>query len=431
MPDFLAPVGATVTSTLANGLSVVVEPLPFARSVSIGCVIRAGSGYDTPSTSGIAHLTEHLLFRGSKSLPSALDIAVAAERMGAEIDAYTDHEHAVFHVRTHPEGLREAAGMLADLLIRPELRDADFEPERDVVLGEIRDSAENPADEAQHLVEFAAFGEHPLGWGIAGSVASVSGITNDQARHYWERHYTAVNCVLTVAGAVAPSEALPVAEHAFGEMPPGVPVTRAQPSAYLPGPDLSTGGPQSDRATIALALPGYAVHDPARWAMRCFNAITGGSMSSRLFQEVRGRLGISYQIRSQALEHADTGMWLVTASFGREDVPAGLAAVSRVLGQVQRGEFTADEVRRVAQHASRSIDLLMEDTWAVAERNGVELARHGGVASLNAVLDGYGAVDLDAVRSVATQVTDADRLHVAVLGVPTDGLLQLMLESLG
>jgi predicted Zn-dependent peptidase len=432
MPSLrVAATGEVMTARLANGLQVVVEELPFARSVAIGCVVNAGSRYESRELSGVSHLIEHLLFRGSAAMPSALDIAVAVECLGGMIDAYTDADHAVCHIRAHPEGLAEAAGILADLLVRPALRPDDLEPEREVVIGEICDSAENPAEEAQRLAELAMWGDHPLGWGIAGTQESVRALTAEQLVRYWETHYTAANCVVTVAGAAPADAALEAIQDAFGDMPPGRAVPPPSAARCRPGPDLAVAGPVGDRAAFAIGLPGVAYDHPGRWAMHCFNAILGGSMSSRLFQEIRGRLGLAYQIGSRSLEHGGTGMWLVTGSLARAELPGGLAAVGAVLGRARDHGFGPAEVQRVTRHGSRGIELLLEDTWAVAERNGVHVARDGVPTPVEEVLTGLASVDATAVHRIARQVIDAGYCHLTAVGVePADGLLDALVSAL-
>jgi len=426
-----AATGEVVTARLANGLRVVVEELPFARSVAIGCVVNAGSRYETRELSGVSHLIEHVLFRGSSTMPSALDIAVAVECLGGMIDAYTDADHAVCHIRAHPDGLGEAAGILADLLIRPALRPADLEPEREVVIGEICDSAENPAEEAQRLVELSMWGDHPLGWGIAGTKESVRALTPEQLVQYWETHYTAANCVVTVAGAVPATEAFDAIQDAFADMPPGRVVPPPSAARCRPGPDLAVAGPVGDRAAFAIGLPGVAYDDLGRWAMHCFNAILGGSMSSRLFQEIRGRLGLAYQIGSRSVEHYGTGMWLVTGSLAGPELPGGLSAVGAVLRRARDDGFDAAEVERVARHGSRGLQLLLEDTWAVAERNGVHVARDGTPEAVEDVLTGLALVEAAAVHRIARQVIDARYCHLAVVGVePADGLLDILVSAM-
>ena len=337
-----------MTAHLDNGLPVVIESLPFAHSVAVGCVVEAGSRFEEDQQSGLSHFIEHLVFRGSEGWPSPLEVAVAAEGLGGELDAYTDTDHAVYRLRVHPDGFPGAVRLLADLMLRPMFRESDLVPERDVVVGEISDSAEDPGEAVQRLLELAAWGAHPVSRDIAGRRETVMSLTAGDLRDYWGSHYTAANCVLTVAGAVDPDEALRLVEAEFGAMPAGLRCTSPPTPVVESGPTTVVVGDEGRRTTIGIGLPGVG-HDAAdRWAMHCMNAIIGGSMSSWLFQDVRGRQGLTYQIGSRNLPQTGAGLWMVAASLADEDLEPVLTAIGRTLGRARSGECSHDEIRRAA-----------------------------------------------------------------------------------
>lgn len=406
---------------LPGGLCVLIEPLPYARSVSVGCFVGVGAGHEARHESGIAHFIEHMLFKGTQRRPSPKLIADAIEGIGGILDAYTSFESTVYYAKVADIYFERAIDVLSDMLIAPRFDPLDIEKERRVIAEELHQTEDTPAELVHLLLDAAMWGDQPLGRDIAGCEETIATFTAEQIVTFWRTHYTKRNMVISIAGHVDVQRALDVVAAAFDALPQGAPGACLPSKPPLPGPALTLRCDDNEQGNFCIGFRGLASNDPDRRALLVFDTVVGSGPSSRLFQKIREERGLAYNIGSYSREHHDTGKWVVFGSVEPPNLRECLATVMAELRRVHREGITADELAQVKEQVKGGILLSLEDTWAIASRNGSHQLRYGRVIPIEQVVAEVEAVSLEEVLRVAQQVLRDEHLHMAVIGPYEDG----------
>lgn len=417
--------------TLDGGLRVLIEPLPHAHSVSIGCFVGVGSGYEERHESGISHFIEHMLFKGTQRRPTPKLIADAIEGVGGMLDAYTSFESTVYFAKVADIYFDRALDVLADMLVRPRLASSDVEKERRVIAEELRQTEDTPSELVHLLLDAAMWGDQPLGRDIAGDEETIGGFTPEQIVSFWRTHYTRGNIVISIAGHVEPQRALEALASAFDELPAGAPGVFLPSRAPRPGPALELQSDDSEQGNFCIGFRGVPQGDPDRRAMLVFDTIIGGGTSSRLFQEIREERGLAYNIGSYSREHHDMGKWILFGSVDPQNLSECTATVMHELRRARVEGITADELAQVKEQVKGGILLSLEDTWSIASRNGSHQLRYGRVIPVEQVVAEVEAVTREDVQRVARRVLSDEHLHMAVIGPYADAANLEPLLTLG
>ncbi len=402
--------------TLPYGLRVLVEERPYTHSVSLGCFVGVGSGYETRPICGISHFIEHMLFKGSARYPTPKLLSDAIEGIGGVLDAYTDFDSTVYYAKVADIHFDRALDVLSDMLLHPCFNPKDVEKERRVITEELRETADMPSDLVHVLLDKAMWGDQPMGRDIAGDEQSVAAITEEAIRAHWQRYYTPHNIIISVAGNVRAAEILPRIEQAFTGLPEGTPGAFLPSEPPQPGPAAHLLPDDSEQGNWVLGFPGIGQRDPDRRAMHVFDTVLGGGMSSRLFQEIREERGLAYTVGSYTREHHDAGKWIVYGSVEPERLHECIAATLEQLRDALRRGITDEELQRIKEQVKGGILLSFEDTWSVAARNGSQMLRYGHVIPVEQVVAEVEAVTRADVQRVAERVLREDAMHLAVIG---------------
>jgi predicted Zn-dependent peptidase len=406
--------------TLPGGLRLLVEELPHTHSVSLGCFVGVGSGHEEYAVSGISHFIEHMLFKGSERRPTPKLISDAIEGVGGILEAYTGFESTVYYAKVADIHFDRALDVLADMLLHPRFDPKDIEKERRVIVEELRETEDTPSDLVHLLLDSAMWGDQPLGRDIAGDVESVAAITHEAILAHWRAHYILENIVISIAGNIEAGRAAAAIELALAGLPTGAPAACLPSRPPRPGPTLVLHPDASEQSHFCLGFPSLAQTDPDRRALMVFDTVLGGSMSSRLFQEIREERGLAYSIGSYSREHHDTGKWVVYGSVEPNKLHECLATVMAELRRALCDGITEEELRQVKEQVKGGILLSLEDTWSVASRNGSHELRYGRVIPVEQVVAEVEAVTRADVLRVAGRVLREDSMHLAVIGPHDD-----------
>ena len=342
-----------------NGLCLLTESMPDVRSVSLGVWLTRGSRHEGDAAPGMAHFAEHMLFKGTTTR-TAEDIAQEVDSMGGQLDAFTAKECTSYYVKVLDEHLPRAVDLLADLLLRPAFHADDIDREKKVILEEIKMVEDMPDDLVHELFTSSFWPDHPLGRSILGSPASVGGITGAALRAFFERSYVAGNLVVAVAGNLehaavrdligAAFDGLPAAADPPDETPPA---TRA--SVLFRGKDI-------EQSHLCLGMPGYAQAHADRYSSYVLNTVLGGSMSSRLFQNIREKRGLAYAVSSGLESYRDVGIVTIYAGCDAAAVPEVVDLVVAELRDLRDRPLAAGELQRAKDHLKGNLVLGLEST---------------------------------------------------------------------
>jgi predicted Zn-dependent peptidase len=358
-------------SVLPGGLRVITEQVPGVRSAAVGIWVGVGSRDEAPSVAGAAHYLEHLLFKGTERR-SAAQIAEEIDAVGGELNAFTAKEHTCFYVHALDSDLPLAIDLLADVVFFAKMTEQDFEVERGVVLEEIAMRDDDPEDLLHEAFATAMMGEHPLGRSVLGSEESITGMTRSALRGFYKRRYQPHRMVLAVAGNVEHGQVLRLARKALAERLGGdaTPILPRTGRLRLDKPRLELRTDDTEQAHLMVGMRGLDRHDDRRFTLAVLNAALGGGMSSRLFQEVRERRGLAYQVYSSVASYADTGNLSVYAGAHPDRLGDVAGVLRAVLDDVAANGFTDAEVARGIGQLRGGLVLGLEDSSSRMSRIG-------------------------------------------------------------
>lgn len=385
---------------LPNGLRLIVEPLPHVRSVAIGVFVSRGSRHEAPGEEGLAHFIEHLVFKGTKTR-SAEQIAVDVDAMGGYMDAFTTKEYAAFHLRVLDTHAARAAALLADILANPRFDPADLKKEKTVVFEEFAMVDDTPDDLVGENFGRKLWPGHPLGKPILGTRARLRSFDRDDVRRFFRKVYVAKNLVLSIAGRITEKRAISLAEELFGGID-----GRGAVSAPSPKPRSGAGlvhvrKPELSQTHVCLGAEGPSATSRDRFAANVLGTVLGGSVSSRLFQNVREKLGLVYSISAGASLYSDTGTFTIYAATSKERLAAVLRRTMDEVRRLMDDEIAEDELRRAQDHLKGGMLLGLEGTAARMSALARSEIYHGRPLTLDEVTRGIDAVtSADAQRLV-------------------------------
>ncbi len=398
---------------LPNRIRVVTEAMPHVRSVAVGIWVETGSRIEAEGRGGISHLIEHLVFKGTQTR-SAEQIAVAIDSVGGQMDAFTAKEHTCFYVSVLDEHLPLAVDLLADILRHPLVAAADIEKEKAVVLQEIK-MVEDTADDLVHdLFAERFWAGHPLGRPILGRWDVVQGFDREAVLGHLEEEYAPGKIVVAVAGHVEHSRVVDL----FGERFDGF--TRTGRTHELTPPvahtDVHVVPKPLEQVHLVVGFPSIPDAAPERYALYLLNDVIGGSMSSRLFQEIRERQGLAYSVHSGSQSYRDTGLFYVYAGTDAANFNKVVKALVKELRALVKEGITPEELRRAKNHLKGSLMLSLESTSSRMNRLARQELRFGSFQSMDDMLGAIDGVSPGEVEALIGRVLDLDQLSLLTLG---------------
>jgi predicted Zn-dependent peptidase len=379
---------------LSNGMAVIADPMPGAQSAAVGLYAAVGSRFEPDGKGGLAHMVEHMVFKGAGSR-DARAIAEDIENVGGSLNAWTARDQTAFHARVLPADVGLAVDLIADLVRAPKLDGEELEREKGVILSELGEILDNPEDLSGDMLFEAAFASQPLGLPVIGSKESITGFTTADLHGWLNHQFTPERLMLIGTGAVEPERLLALAEARFGDLASGT--SPPQPPATF------TGAARREQRRTAqahwhLGWPAPAGADDAMPAAAVFSQAVGGGMSSRLFQQLREERGLAYSIYSWTQGFADTGLFVVSAATDRSDAPAALALAQQI---VRSAAETLDEreVGRAKAQIEAQLRMSLETVQGRADHHARSVELFGRLMSLEESLAELAVVDVAAARA--------------------------------
>ena len=407
-----------VREVLGNGLRLLTEPMPQVRSVSIGVWLTRGSRHEPEARSGIAHFVEHMLFKGT-STRSAEDIAQAIDSIGGQLDAFTAKEYAGYYIKVLDEHLPLAVDILSDIVLHPALDRADIEREKKVILEEIKMVEDTPDDLVHELFTQSLWEGHPLGRPILGTPDTVDAMTQEALRDYFDRAYAPGHFVVSAVGNLEHGRVRELVDAAFGALPAGGPV----PPDHAPvvSPKFGVRSKDLEQSHICLGTSAYPQCHEDRYVSYVLNTLLGGSMSSRLFQNIREKRGLAYAVFSGLSAYRDTGALTIYAGCATEAVARSRStSSSRNCGWSSGRRRPSPSCRRAKDHLKGSLMLSLENTASRMSHLARQEIYHDHQFGLDDTLQGIERVTAEDVQRAAAHLFSDGSLAGTVLG-PLDG----------
>jgi predicted Zn-dependent peptidase len=411
---------ATVNSTVveSNGLAIHSIGLPGTRALTVLVAFDAGARNERPEENGMAHFLEHLVFKGGEKYPHYSDVNETAERLGGVLNAYTSHDLVAFHITVRAESAAPAIDLLTDFVGRPHIDADELDKERGVVIQEINRAFDQPSTVAEYLIDRAAFGDHPLGRTVLGPADNLRAFTREGIVAFRNRRWSGARGGAFLAGNLDHLPGEQELHELFGRFP-----ALPEPDPPLAAPDFDPQKLVEQRDTNQSHLrmiyrPDVAVGDVRqRAALAIYSTLLGGSMGSRLFDEIREKRGLCYSVYAISHAFADVPILQLGSGLDSEKTIEAYTRMREIVVELRDDGPTEEEVERARAYAAGRLVLAFENSGAVARHAANQKIVYDEAIDPDEAIKALDAVSFKEVREIAAGIED--RLAVGVVGPHT------------
>lgn len=401
-------------TVLENGIRVVAERIPSVRSVSIGLWVNVGSRDEEADEHGVSHFLEHMFFKGTQTR-SAKEIALVADQLGGELNAFTTRETTTFYAKVLDEHAATMVDLLSDIFHTSLFDPVEIEKEAQVILEEIKMVEDDPEDFIYDLHIEETWRGSPLAHSILGTPESVSGMTREKILRYIQRAYDPREMVISLAGRFDLVTMMKHLEAAFGKYQNDTSHLYPRRAPKIT-PNVQVKKRKLEQVHLCIGTAGLSYLDPSRYALYLLNTILGGGSSSRLFQEVREERGWAYSIYSSPSFCLDGGLFTVYAGTSPKNVSKVIDIVLKMLHKVKKEGVDSEELSRAKDQTKGSILLSMESTSTRMCRIAKEEIHFGRNFSLKEVAREIDKVSLPEIQVLANLLFQEETLSLTAIG---------------
>ncbi|MFN2464939.1 MAG: M16 family metallopeptidase [Candidatus Dormibacteria bacterium] len=416
MPSSEMVASGHTLEVLDSGARVITAPMAARASVSVALMFRVGSRYETAEAAGISHFVEHMLFKGSDAYPGSREIAEAIEGIGGELNAATDKEATMYWARVGGDRLKEAVEVLCDMVLHPLMEEPEVDKEREVIIEELRMYRDSPGDHVHTVFEEMLWPDHPLGVDIAGTEENLPGVNGAKMRAHLATHYTAQNLVVVIAGNVDTQEALHVTAPYLDGWRRGERASFPAASPLASGSVAQLVKRPTEQVNLVLGTRCIDYFHPDRYAIDVMNTVLGEGMSSRLFLEVREKLGLCYDVHSWAGKMADTGSAGVYIGTDPNRAEDAVRAVMHELHRIAEEPVGHDELEKARAYLKGRMVLRLESTGAVSTWLGGQELLTGRIIEMEETLGALDRVTAEDVTRLARETFAEQPMRLAAIG---------------
>lgn len=410
---------------LENGMTVITVPQKNATSVTVQVFVKVGSRYEHRDINGVSHFIEHLLFKGTKKRPTAMDLTMELDRYGAEYNAFTGKDLTSYYVKIDAKKSALAVDLLHDMIFHSKFDAKEIQKERGVIIEEINMYEDNPRMHIDDMLEEALFGDHPLGWNIAGPRSVIKSVSREDILTYRDCHYIPSRMTIVMAGKIDSAVLLMLKKRFSAVKSPAK--NQGDENTFIPFDHsrsmqaLSFKEKQTEQTQLGLAFYGFPYGDARLPVVALLSTILGGSMSSRLFMEIRERRGLCYSISASHHALEDTGMFSIMAGLEKESVDEALQAIEKELQSICKKGVTDEEVKRAKDHLRGKLMLAFEDSAVQADWYGRGWVFQQKLETPGDRLKKIDRVTKQDIRAIANELFKDESRAIAVIG-PTPPL---------
>lgn len=399
--------------TLKNKIKLVMEELPFYRSVSVGVWVRAGSMYEAGKDNGMAHVIEHMLFKGTESR-SAEALADEMTALGGNMDAFTCKDCTCYYAKTLDVYLENVLDILSDMILRSRFDTKDLEKELGVISDEIDLYEDSPEDLVHEHLQMEAWKDHPLGYLISGRKDVVTHFTREDVTAFFRRFYTGENIVLSIAGHFDRKQAEELAEKYFGSLEKGERVPAGAPPRFTPCVWLKEKDIEQTHMTLAFDCCTNVSGE--RYALTLVNSLLGGNMNSRLFMKIRDLLGLTYSIYSYGSSYETAGLFQIYAAMNPEASPRVVEEIFKEIGKVGKEGFTDRELSVAKAQIKTEMIIDGESTYNRMSSNGKNALLFGHAIPLEEELARVDAIRPEDAHGLVRKYLDGKPCALSAVG---------------
>lgn len=401
---------------LPNGLRIVTTPLKDTKSVTVLCLVGAGSRYEKKEINGISHYLEHLFFKGAERYKNAMEVSTAIDSVGGDFNAFTGKEYVGYYVKLAAADKEVAFDVIGDMMINATFLPEEVEKERGVIMEEYNMYQDTPMYQVGWDFERLLFGDQPMGWDQIGTKETVNALNRDQFVEFKNALYTPENVVISVAGNVTEEEVVQLVEKYF-PFPEG---ERAfGPNDYVKNDSderVILQHKKTEQAHLIIGVEALPAEHKDEYIEKVLSVILGGGMSSRMFSHVREQKGLSYYIRTSTDNYTDTGVLSTSAGINLDKVDSAITAILEEYRKMTEAPVTEAELNKAKGYLKGKIVLRIEDSEELAHLMGKQELLYKSVESIDDILKKIDAVTADDILRLSKELLKPEAMHLALIG---------------
>jgi len=400
---------------LSNGLRLITMPVAGTKTATILIMVATGSKYETRENNGISHFLEHMFFKGTKKRPTAMAISAELDGVGGEYNAFTGKEYTGYYVKVDASKLELAMDVVSDMLLNSKLEPEEIEREKGVIIEEINMYEDNPIMHVEDIFEECLYGDQPAGWETAGTKDNVKSFKREDFTSYLESQYGVKNSVVCIAGKLNAST-VKLAEKYFS----GFRKTKAQDKLPVKEgqkiPAVLLSRKKTDQAHLALGVRSYAAGHKDEYIIKVLSVLLGGSMSSRLFINLRERKGLAYYVRTGAEFYTDSGYFSTQAGVPVDKINEAVSTILEEYGKVKNGGIEKEELKKVKDLIRGRLTIQLESSDSNANWFARQVLMKKKVLSVEEYLKKIEKVTAKDLARVAKDIFVNQGLNLAIIG---------------
>ena len=407
-------------TTLKNGLRLITVPMKSVESMTVMIGVGAGSRYETKGTNGLSHFLEHMFFKGTKKRPTTLDISSTLDSIGAEFSGGTEKEWTIYYVKANTAHQNLAFDILADMVLNSKLEEEEIERERGVIIEELNMYEDTPIQKISEVFESLLYSPTPLSWYVGGLKENIRAIKKQDFLAYQKRFYSPSNMVVVKAGKVESKETLALTEKYFGHLKPQVKEKFQSSSFRQNTPRVRLRKKKTNQSHFCLGFRGYANSHPDHYVLSVLAIILGGSMSSRMFIQVRERRGLAYYIQTSKDFYLDTGYLVTQAGVDVNKIDEAIKVILNEYWQIVEKKVDLKELNKAKEFLKGRLILALEHSDAVAEKYALQALLEKKIKDPQEIIETVDKITSEDIQRVAKDIFAPEKLNLAIIGPYND-----------
>lgn len=403
-------------TTLKNGLRIITVPQKGTQAVTVLVLVGTGSKYETKEVNGISHFLEHMYFKGTKKRPSSLAVSESLDKIGGVYNAFTSEEFTGYFAKIAATHFETALDWVSDIYLNSLLPKKEIEKERGVIVEEINMYLDTPMIYIGELWRRLLYGDQPAGWDIAGTKETIAKISREQILNYMKSQYVAQNTIVCVAGKISPKKATNKIKSYFSKIKTTEPKTKLPVIERQEEPKILLFSKKTDQTHLVLGVRTYNLFHPQRYTLELLEIILGGMMSSRLFIEVREKLGIAYYIRTSAEANPDTGYLVTQAGVDNKKIDKAILTILKEYKKISQKKIPNSELKKAKDNLKGKLALILESSDAKASFYAGQELLEKRILTPEKIFKIIDKVTANDILKVAKDIFQPKKLNLALIG---------------
>jgi len=403
-------------TTLKNGLRVITVPQKDVQSLTILVLVGTGSKYETKETKGISHFLEHLYFKGTKKRPSSLLIAETLDKLGGIYNAFTSEEYTGYYAKVATLHFETALDWVSDIYLNSLLPKKEIEKERRVIIEEINMYLDTPVIYIGELWKTLLYGDQPAGWDILGTRETINKITRKQILDYMKSQYTASRTIVCLAGNISSWPVINKIKNFFSRINKTQPKSKPLVIEKQEKPATLLSFKKTDQTHLALGVRAFNLFHPQRFTLDVLGIILGGMMSSRLFIEIRQKLGLAYYIKTEVECDPDTGYLVTKAGIDNERVDKAILTILKEYRKISQKKISLAELEKAKENFKGKLALYLESSDAQASFCAGQELLENKILTPKEIFKKIDKITINDILKVAGEIFRPEKLNLALIG---------------